>query len=76
MGTFSFVSFIITLSIILTNEFDGIDAGRPKDGKKPLPPTVDWRGKRSSFQKYPKVPLVVVWFTPHNHQCVVLLCFY
>ena len=45
MGTFSFVSFIITLSIILTNEFDGIDAGRPKDEKKPLPPTVDWRSK-------------------------------
>ena len=45
MGAFSFVSFIITLSIILTNEFNGINAGRPKHGKKPLPPTVDWRGK-------------------------------
>ena len=45
MGSFSFVSFIITQFIILANEFDGIDAGRPKHGKKPLPPTVDWRSK-------------------------------
>ena len=45
MGAFSFVSFIITLSIILANEFGGIDAGRPKHGKKPHPQSVDWRGK-------------------------------
>ena len=45
MGAFLFASFIIT-SIILTNAFGGIDAGRPKYEKKSHPPkTVDWRGK-------------------------------
>ena len=75
MGALSFAGFIITLFIILANEFDGIDAGRPKHGKKPLPPTVDWRGKRNSFQKYPKVPLLVVWCSvaPYNRRCVVAL---
>ena len=55
MGAFSFASFIIT-SIILTNEFGGIDAGRPQfgainagrlqRGRKSYPPAVDWRSKQ------------------------------
>ena len=47
MGVCSFVSFIITLSIILTNVFDGIDA---KYGKRPLPPAVDWRRSELVFK--------------------------
>ena len=43
MGAFPIASFLITLSVILIDEFDGIDAGRPKHGKKPTP-AVDWRG--------------------------------
>ena len=66
MGAFSFVSVIIT-SIILTNEFGGIDAagrpqfgvinaGRLQRGRKSYPPAVDWRGKQISFKNAQRAP--------------------